>query len=87
MNRTGTGKYEALLERCRAFEPIPTAVAHPCDESALSAPLQAAAKGLIKPILVGPKAKIAEVATRAGIDLARLKSSMFHTVMRPRRRR
>ena len=69
MNRTGTGKYEALLERCRAFEPIPTAVAHPCDESALSAPLQAAAKGLIKPILVGPKAKIAEVATRAGIDL------------------
>jgi len=58
-----------LLERCRAFEPIPTAVAHPCDESALSAPLQAAAKGLIKPILVGPKAKIAEVATRAGIDL------------------
>ena len=69
MNRTGTGKYEALLERCRAFEPIPTAVAHPCDESALSAPLQAAAKGLIKPILVGPKAKIIDVAKKAGIEL------------------
>ena len=69
MNRTGTGKYEALLERCREFEAIPTAVAHPCEESALSAPLQAAAKGLIKPILVGPKAKIVEVAKKAGIEL------------------
>ena len=33
------------------------------------APLEAAAKGLIKPILVGPKAKIAEVAKNAGIEL------------------
>jgi phosphate acetyltransferase len=69
MNRTGTGKYEALLERCRGFEPIPTAVVHPCDESALAGALEAAAKGLIKPILVGPKAKIAEVAKKAGLDL------------------
>ena len=69
MNRTGTGKYEALLERCLAFEPVPTAVAHPCDVSALSGALEAAAKGLIKPILVGPKAKIAEVAKQGGIDL------------------
>ena len=69
MNLTGTGKYEALLERCRAFEPVLTAVAHPCEESALAAPLQAAAKGLITPILVGPKAKILDVARKAGIEL------------------
>jgi phosphate acetyltransferase len=68
-NRTGTGKYEMLLERCRAFEPIPTAVAHPCEASALAGALQAAAEGLIKPILVGPRAKIADVAQTAGIDL------------------
>jgi len=68
-NQTGTGKYEVLLERCRAFEPIPTAVAHPCEESALAGALQAAAQGLITPILVGPKARIAEVAKRAGLDL------------------
>ena len=26
---SGTGKYEALLEKCRNLEPAPTAVAHP----------------------------------------------------------
>ena len=26
---TGTGKYEALLARCRSLDPVPTAVAHP----------------------------------------------------------
>ena len=68
---TGTGKYEALLERCRAYEPIPTAVAHPCEESALAGALEAAAKGLIVPILVGPIAKIREVAIKAGLDLGK----------------
>ena len=51
---TGTGKYELLLERCRALDPIPTAVAHPCEETALAGAIDAAAKGLITPILVGP---------------------------------
>jgi phosphate acetyltransferase len=69
MTRTGTGKYEALLDRCRNFEAIPTAVAHPCEESALAGALEAAAKRLIIPILVGPKAKIVEVAKRGGLDL------------------
>jgi len=72
MNRTGTGKYEELLERCCAFEAIPTAVAHPCEATALAGALEAAAKGLIVPILVGPVAKITEVAKQAGIDLGRV---------------
>jgi phosphotransacetylase len=71
MNRTGTGKYETLLERCRSFDPVPTAVAHPCEQSALAGALEAAEKGLITPILVGPKAKIAEVAERAGLRLGK----------------
>ena len=71
MNRTGTGKYEVLLERCRAFEPVPTAVAHPCEESALAGPMEAAGKGLIIPILVGPKARIEETARKAKIDLGK----------------
>ncbi len=66
---TGTGKYERVLERCRGLDPIPTAVAHPCEETALAGALEAGAKKLIVPILVGPAAKIAEVATRGGIDL------------------
>ena len=69
MTRTGTGKYEALLERCRGLAPIPTAVAHPCEASALAGPLQAAANKLIAPMLIGPKAKIVEVAQREHIEL------------------
>jgi phosphotransacetylase len=71
MNRTGTGKYEILLERCSAFEPVPTAVAHPCEETALAGALEAAQKGLIQPILVGPRARIEEVAKKAGVDLGK----------------
>jgi len=67
--QTGTGKYEQLLVRCRSFDPVPTAVAHPCEETALAAAMEAAAKGLIVPILVGPIAKIREVAAKHGIDL------------------
>ena len=66
---TGTGKYEQLLERCRALEPVPTAVAHPCEASALAGALEAGAKGLIVPILVGQASKIKDVAQRAHLDL------------------
>jgi phosphate acetyltransferase len=67
--KTGTGKYEALLERCRNLEPVPTAVAHPCEASALTGAVEAAQKRLIIPILVGPADKIAETARSAGVDL------------------
>ena len=65
----GTGKYEQLLERCRLLEPVATAVAHPCEATALSGAIEAGEKGLIRPILVGPAAKIHEVARDAGVDL------------------
>lgn len=68
-SKTGTGKYEKLLERCKALEPIPTAVAHPCEETALSGALEAAELGLIQPLLVGPKQKIIEVAGKLKKDL------------------
>lgn len=65
----GTGKYEQLLVRCRSLEPIPTAVAHPCDARTLVGVKEAAAKGLIRPILVGPEAKITDVARQNGVTL------------------
>lgn len=65
----GTGKYEALLTRCAALDPIPTAVAHPCERTALAAAVEAGQKGLIIPILVGPAAKIETIAKLAGIEL------------------
>jgi len=70
--KTGTGKYEKLLERCKSLEAIPTAVAHPCEESALAGAVEAAQAGLIDPILVGPAAKIEQAARDANIDLGKL---------------
>jgi phosphotransacetylase len=70
---TGTGKYEQLLARCRSLDPVPTAVAHPCDASALAGAIEAGAKGLITPILVGPLEKIRDVAKQHGIELGKVR--------------
>jgi len=67
--KAGTGKYEMLLTKCRDLKPVPTAVAHPCETSALAGAIEAGAKALITPILVGPAARIDEVAKASGIDL------------------
>jgi phosphotransacetylase len=70
--KTGTGKYEHLLERCKNLAPIPTAVAHPCEASALEGAVEAGELGLIIPILVGPRAKIESVAKASKIDLNKI---------------
>ena len=62
-------KFQRLIDYCRTLEPVPTAVAHPCDRSSLEGALEAARLGLITPILVGPKAKIEAVAAECGLDL------------------
>lgn len=66
---TGSGKYELLLERCKSLKPVPTAVAFPCDASSLTGAMDAAAQGLIEPLLVGPTDKIKEVAKLANVDI------------------
>jgi phosphate acetyltransferase len=64
-------KYEELIARCRGMEPARTAIVHPCSGSSLVAAVEAAEAGLITPILVGPKAKMEEVARKAGLELSR----------------
>ena len=66
---TGTGKYEQMLVKCKNLKPVATAVAHPCEASALSGAVEAAKLGLILPILIGPRDKIAATAKSAGIEL------------------
>ena len=66
---SGSGKYEQLLKRCAALDPVATAVAHPCEESALAGAIEAGERKLITPILVGPAEKIRRVAAAAGIAL------------------
>ncbi|MBN8509067.1 MAG: bifunctional enoyl-CoA hydratase/phosphate acetyltransferase [Burkholderiales bacterium] len=59
-----------LLERCKGIPPVHCAVVHPCDRDSLLGPLEAARRGLIEPVLVGPEAKIRAVAAEHRADLA-----------------
>jgi phosphate acetyltransferase len=63
-------KYERLIAAARDGTPAVTVVAHPCDETSLRGAIDAAAEGLIEPVLVGPEMKIRDVAAEHGIDLA-----------------
>ena len=66
-------KYDRLIARCKEIPPTPTAVAHPCDESSLRGAIDASRVGLITPILVGPSARIREVAAKSGQDISRFR--------------
>jgi phosphotransacetylase len=59
-----------MLTKCKNLKPIPTAVAHPCEASALSGAIEAADLGLIVPILIGPRDKIEVTAKAAAIDIS-----------------
>jgi phosphate acetyltransferase len=64
-------KYDRLIARCQGLSPIPSAaVAHPCDESSLRGAVEAAELGLLRPILVGPRAKIEAAAAQCGKDIS-----------------
>jgi phosphate acetyltransferase len=65
--------YEAILRACKNLPAVVTAVAHPCDESSLTAVLDAAEAGLIVPILVGPADRIRKVAKECGFDISRFR--------------
>jgi len=64
-------KYERLISIAKQVPPATTVVVHPCDETSLRGAVDAAQAGIIKPILVGPAAKIASLAGQFGLDLAR----------------
>lgn len=61
--------FQKLLVRIQRLAPLPTAVVHPCDSESLRGALDAARRRLIKPILVGPEAKIHRVAKAAGLNI------------------
>jgi phosphate acetyltransferase len=66
-------KYERLIARAKqVVPPASTIVVHPCDETSLRGPLEAAEAGIIVPILVGPAAKISAVAREHHLDISRI---------------
>jgi phosphate acetyltransferase len=64
-------KYDRLIAAAQAIPAAATIVVHPCDESSLRGAADAAEAGIIKPILVGPSAKIKAAAFKHGIDIGR----------------
>ena len=62
-------KYDRLIAAAKALPKLRVAVVHPCDAVSLGAIIEAAAIGLIEPILVAPPAKLAAVAASLGADI------------------
>lgn len=62
-------KYRRLIAVAQKHPTMVTAIAHPCDAVSLESASEAARIGLLKPILVGPAARLRDVAQRASIDI------------------
>ncbi|MCW2276422.1 phosphate acetyltransferase [Rhodoblastus acidophilus] len=66
----GHEKYKQLIARAVKAGPVTVAVVHPCDAVSLEGAVEAARMKLIRPILVGPEARIRDVAASAGLDIS-----------------
>ena len=63
-------KYERLMALAKQVPAAVTIVVHPCDEASLRGVCEAAAAGIIKPVLVGPARKIKAVAAQYNFDIS-----------------
>ena len=61
--------FAQLIKGCQGCEPVTCAIAHPCDRDSLMGAIEAARRGFIIPVLVGPEDKIRKAAQEAQIDL------------------
>jgi len=58
-----------LLEMVEATPPLVTAVVHPVDTLSLAAAVEGARRGLIEPLLIGPRQRILDAAQSADLDI------------------
>ena len=63
------GQLREMLDATEAFNPLPTAVIHPCSDYSLRGAIEAAEAGLIDPVLVGPAQKIQNIAEEFEITI------------------
>jgi phosphate acetyltransferase len=61
--------FAQLYKACEGLPPVSCAVAHPCDRDSLLVPIEAARRGLLDPVLVGPEERIRTLARLEGVDL------------------
>ncbi|MFZ3581744.1 bifunctional enoyl-CoA hydratase/phosphate acetyltransferase [Loktanella sp. DJP18] len=62
-------QYARLIAATTVLTPVRTGVVHPCDVLSLTGALDAGARGIIVPVLIGPAARIAATAEAAGRSL------------------
>ena len=60
---------QRLMRMAEAQPPLRTAVVHPVDALSLTGAVEAARRGLIEPILIGPLTRVQSAAQAAGLDL------------------
>src|SRR6201997_5547002 len=64
-------KYDRLIAQAKRTAAAKAIVVHPCDETSLRGAVEAAAMGLISATLVGPAAKINNVAREHNLDIGK----------------
>jgi phosphate acetyltransferase len=64
-------KYDRLIAEAKRTAAAKAIVVHPCDETSLRGAVEAAAMGLISATLVGPAAKINNVAREHNLDIGK----------------
>ncbi len=62
--------FRHLIEKVQDDDPISVAVAHPCSKTALEGAVDAAQADIIEPVLVGPGARIRQLADELEIDIS-----------------
>ena len=62
-------RFRELLALGHGIPAVRCAVVHPCDADSLRGAMDAAAHGLIVPVLIGPEGRLRSIAEEAGIDL------------------
>jgi phosphate acetyltransferase len=63
-------KYDRLIAAAKRVPSAVTIVVHPCDETSLTGVCEAAEIGIIKPVLVGPAARIKATAARFNLSIS-----------------
>jgi phosphate acetyltransferase len=63
-------KYDRLIAAAKGVRTVSTIVVHPCDESSLRGAIESAEADIIRATLVGPAAKIKDVAARHNLDIS-----------------
>jgi len=63
-------RYRHLIERSKGMPAIDMAVVYPCHVESLGGALSAAEAGLIRPVLIGPKARIESAARELGAEVS-----------------